>query len=545
MHATRRYLRRLNTARAIAASTLLLSAFAIELWFVPEQPLRSLYFLAAGVFAAILVYALLDRWAGDRRWFAGLQIGGDVLLVAGFVLATGGALSPLSFLFALPVMVGAALLGMRGGVLVAAGAGVSWLLILGAGSLRLSPEELPPGRVVYAAVSHLLGFLLLAVLGGVFAERLQEADRELADHRRDLASLRALQQQIVQSIGTGIVTATPEGRATFVNRAGSEILGLPAGEVVGRPVEELLGLPAGFLAAAGAQARAGRRTRFEREWTRTADGERLVLGFSVAPLVDGDGREIGWLLVFQDLTEIASLEEQVRTRERMAALGEMAAGIAHELRNPLAAISGSVQVLREQGAGGELATLIVRETERLNRIIRDFLAFARPGSFRPREVDLGLLMEELARLLRKSPEMGPAHRVEVVVGPGPTTAWADPDRVRQIFWNLASNALRAMPGGGKLEIRVEGHGADRVLVAFRDEGHGMDEETARRFFQPFEGRFRDGAGLGAAIVYRIVQQHGGRVEVSSREGRGTEIRVILPCRSPAAVPGAGEVLPWR
>ncbi len=243
MHATRRYLRRLNTARAIAASTLLLSAFAIELWFVPERPLRSLYFLAAAVYAAILAWAVLDRWAGDRQWFVAAQLGGDILLVAGFVMATGGPLSPLTFLFALPVMVGAVLMGMRGGVLTAAAASFTWFLILGTGSLRLTPEELPPGRVVYAAVSHLLGFLLLALLGGFFAERLRQADRALAEHRRDLASLRALQQQIVESIGTGIVTADPAGRATFVNRAGGEILGLAAGGVTGRPVVELLGLP--------------------------------------------------------------------------------------------------------------------------------------------------------------------------------------------------------------------------------------------------------------------------------------------------------------
>ncbi|MCU0225029.1 MAG: ATP-binding protein [Acidobacteria bacterium] len=217
--------------------------------------------------------------------------------------------------------------------------------------------------------------------------------------------------------------------------------------------------------------------------------------------------------------------------------------MAHELRNPLAAISGCVQVIGRGPIGAEQRPLVevaVQETERLNRIIRDFLQYARPGPFQAAPVELAGLMEETARLFRKSPDMSPRHRVVVTRGPGSTWARADRDRMRQVFWNLAGNAIKAMPEGGLLTVQVSGEGGDRVLLSFADEGHGMDTDALRRYFQPFEGTFREGSGLGAAIVYRIAEEHGGRVRVTSRPGRGSEIQLVLPAAPPLAEPGDGQ-----
>ncbi len=538
MQPTGRHLRTLNWARAIAVSTLLVAAFAIEVLFVPERPLRNLYLLAAAVYGAILVYTFAERRLRSRVAAGTLQVVGDTVLAAGFVVATGGALSPVSFLFAVPVMFAAALGGARAAV---ASAGVSWglyALVLLRDVVRLSPADLPLGRVLYAAVSHLLGFLLLGVLGGALADRLRAADRELAEQRGSLEALRAAYEQIVESINTGLLTTDHEGRVRFVNRAGGEILREGRPGLLGRPVTALFGLPADFLRVSEDTFRAGRRMRFERPWTAPG-GDELLLGFAFAPLRAAEDGPHGWLVVFQDLTEIASLEAQVRMRERMAALGEMGAGMAHELRNPLAAISGCVQVLRDEvhGERRPLVDIALRETERLNRIIRDFLEFARPGEFRARSVDLLPLCEELSRLFRKSPDFKPAHRIEVRAVPGSTWAKADPDRVKQVFWNLAGNALKAMPDGGLLAVEVGGYGGEFVQLSFRDQGEGMDEETLARLFQPFHGRFREGCGLGAAIVYRIAEEHGGRVQVLSRPNRGTEIRVLLPAAAPEAPGG--------
>lgn len=524
-------LRSLNVARAVAVTTLLLASFIIEILFTPERPLTPLYWLSGAVYGTVLVYALLERWVGDKPYVAVIQLGSDIVIIAAFVVATGGSLSPVSFLFAVPVMIGAALFGLRGGVLSAAASWTVYALVLVLDSWNAILTQGDAGRALYAATSHLVGFIALGALGGVLADRLRTASQELQTKSASLELLRALHAQIVESINTGILTTDPQGRITYVNRAGFAILDMSPDELQGRRVTQLFGFAPDLLQQAEREVALGRRSRFERGWKRPSDGEDVFLGFALSALREGESGGGGWLLVFQDLTEIASLEQQVRTRERMAALGEMAAGIAHELRNPLAAISGCVQVLHQasdQPEHVELVGVTLREAERLNRIIKDFLEFARPSPFQPRAYDIGPSIDEMVRILRKSPEVGPDHRVLYETPDPQIHVMADPDRVRQVFWNLANNALKAMPGGGTLTIQVLPYAGDKVMIAFRDDGQGMDEETVRRYFQPFSGRFEEGAGLGAAIVYRIAEEHGGDVQVVSREGRGSEVRFILP-----------------
>lgn len=527
----RRNLRRLNAARAVAVSSLLVSTYVVEVLFAPERSLRPFFVLAAAAFTAVLVHAVLDRRFGGRRWLGIVQVVGDAGLLLGFIVATGGALSPLSFLLAVPVMTGAALLGLRGGVLMSVGVWFAYGVLLAVEAWRLPSTEVAPGVLLYAAISHLLGFAILAVLGGVLADHLQRTGRELARHREDLDTLRVLHADIVASINTGLITTDEAGRVTFVNRAGKELLGDRSEEVVGRPAAELFDFPGSFLANAEDHLEQGKKFRFERRWREGSSGGERLLGFSVSFLKGRRGEARGWLIVFQDLTEIASLEEQVRVQERMAALGEMAAGMAHELRNPLTSICGCVQVLETREDSEEsrrLKEVVLREAERLNGTLRDFLAFARPGPQRPQECALAELMEQMARMLRKSPEFREGHEVVVRRAPGTDLAFVDPDAMRQVFWNLASNALRAMPSGGRLEIEIGGHGVDEVMVCFRDQGCGMDDEAIKRYFQPFASRFDGGTGLGGAIVYRIVDEHGGRVQAVSPPGEGTAVRLMLP-----------------
>jgi two-component system sensor histidine kinase PilS (NtrC family) len=373
----------------------------------------------------------------------------------------------------------------------------------------------------------------VAYLGAYLAERLRLADQELKEQRDDLATLRALNDHIVESINSGLLTTDLEGRITFVNPAAAEITGRPAETLVGTDARDLFLMPSDFLERTEAVLRQDRRFRFEKYWPRR-EGEELFLGLAVSILRNRAGDPLGYLFMFQDLTEIQALEQEVRLKERMAALGEMAAGMAHELRNPLASICGSIQTLGSEmdprGEEADLMDIVLRESQRLDRTIRNFLLFARPGSFSPRVVDLGPLLEEMARLLRNGPDFREGHRVEVIAEDGPAFCEADPDRIKQVFWNLAQNALRAMPERGTLEVRLEPEGEDRLCIRIRDEGTGMTEEQARSYFQPFSGKFREGTGLGAAIVYRIVEEHGGQVRLRSVPGQGTEVSVILPRR---------------
>jgi two-component system sensor histidine kinase PilS (NtrC family) len=267
------------------------------------------------------------------------------------------------------------------------------------------------------------------------------------------------------------------------------------------------------------------------------DREIIQLGFSVTPLAERTRAERGFLLVFQNLTDIKRLEHEVRTKEKLAAVGEMAAQLAHEIRNPLGSISGSAQVLlSEPGMPAEherLLSIITRESRRLSDILNRFLFQVRPAAVPRDPVDLGPLLEQAVTLLRHGPEVKPGHRVELTVDAGPHLCLADPDQITQVFWNLARNGLEAMPEGGELRVELQSEG-DSLVLSVRDQGRGMGGDEQQRMFEPFQSRSPMGTGLGLAIVYQIVREHRGDISVRSVPRRGTEVKVHFP-----AVPGSG------
>jgi two-component system, NtrC family, sensor histidine kinase PilS len=233
---------------------------------------------------------------------------------------------------------------------------------------------------------------------------------------------------------------------------------------------------------------------------------------------------------------VKRLEREVSVKQKLAAVGEMAAQLAHEIRNPLGAISGSAQVLSTEPnmteEQGRLLRIITRESKRLSEALNQYLGHARPGPLSARPVDLGPLLDEAVALLRNGPEVGAHHRVEMERDPGAHVCVADPARILQIFWNLARNGLEAMPDGGALRVRLMRRQAE-VVLAVRDEGTGIAGGDPRRLFEPFQAHSRMGTGLGLAIVYGIVKEHHGDIRVSSMPGRGTEFEVHLPAAVPS------------
>jgi len=535
-----RQLRRLMALRVVIVTTLLVCVFGIELLLRPSDTLRPLFLLSAAAYGTVLLYAILDRWLGAYRGFALLQLTGDSLVITWFVQITGGLYSPLSFLYLLPISAGSLLLYRRGGTVLA---GICWALYAGlafAGSLWLpfgaspSPIEQRPGDTVYLLLAHLVAMLAFALLSSYLSERLRAQGRELAERRDAMARLKALNENIIESINSGLLTTNLSGQVNFINRGGAEIIGQVQRDVEGRPVEELFGLGEGFLLEIRRQLLEKRRFRFER-YFQHGDGREIFLGIAASNLHDKTGRPLGYIFIFQDLTEIHALEQEMRLKERMVALGEMAAGMAHELRNPLASISGSVQYLKDdvaaEGETLELMDIILRESHRLDQAIRDFLTFARPGKFSPQVVDLVKLLEDNIKLLGKSSEFRSGHRIETRYSSPRIDFELDPNRMKQVFWNLASNALKAMPDGGTLSISVDANRDDgQVEIGVADEGQGMDERQKERYFQPFSSSFAEGTGLGAAIVYRLVQEHRGKIHLHSSEGHGTTVRILLPGR---------------
>ena len=496
-----------------------------------------LYALAGATYLATLLYLGMMRWLPERLGLVlGAQIAGDLLLTSGLVYYFGGVNSPASAFYFLVLIVAAFLHPERGTTITASAAWALYLLVVLAVQRGwvsppgvLGSQEVPLWRLTYNLVAHGVGFYVVAHLTSLLARQVRRTESELAARKADLEQLQVVHRDVVASVPSGLVTCDLEGRVTSANPAALAILDRDAKAVLGRPVTATGLISADLwerLQAEGSESLPGRLdTEIE------VDGRSRTIGFTVSMLTSAAETPNGYILIFQDLTEGRELERTLQLKDRMAAVGEMAAGIAHEIGNPLAALSGSVQML--SGSVGSdpgarpLLDIILKESQRLDRTIKGFLRFARSRDRVSAPFDIAALLTETMELLRNSPEVGPHHELRLEVDPPSLQIEADSDLVAQIFWNLARNALRAMPDGGTFTVRGTLAGG-RYRIAFRDTGRGMTDEQRARIFQPFQSFFDQGSGIGLAIVYRIVQEHEGEISVESELGKGTEIRVDLP-----------------
>lgn len=536
--------RMLIAVRVVVVTTLLLAALIIQYTIGEVLPIDYLYVAAGATYALTLIYIALAFGLPSRNLNLALQTGGDILVETLLVYFTGGLDSPFSFLYLVSVITAAMLLYRRGGLLAASAASILYgvlvdLMYYGVLPLPEQSISLPTAwtssRLYFNMAANFTGFYATALLTSYLSEQLQRTSRELDANRQNLAELRALNQNVVESIPSGLITLSSFGTASFVNPAGAHILRIEPMEMLGRHVTEL-----GFFSneewvAAREELATGSIVR--RETDREEEGEQRSIGFAISPLSTLDGHFSGYTVIFQDLTDVKKLEAEVRLKDRMAAVGELSAGIAHEIRNPLAAIAGSVQVLKNSKSLTQqeqrLMSIVLKESERLNKSISDFLRFVRPQEKRPAEFDVAASLNETLDLLTNSPELHERHEIRRQIEPPSFLLVGDGDQIRQVFWNLARNAVAAMPKGGILTVHTLVTDSTYHII-FSDNGRGMSSADLQRLFQPFRTNFPSGTGLGMAISYRIVQEHGGRIEVASREGEGTSIVVSLPTLSEAA-----------
>lgn len=530
--------------RVVLVTLLLGLSLAFEV--TKGERVETFYALIIFTYAVTILYAFVFRYLTNLEifvQFAWAQITVDFMLETVLIARTGGIESPFAVLYVISVTVASLVPRRRVGLLTAS------LCIILFGILTnvqlyglaevwgwLPHVRLSAAETLQAFGVYSLAFLVVGFLSGALADQLRLADQSLREKEQGLSRLRAFHENIVHSISSGVFTTDENGRITSFNPAAQEATGYSFEQVQGRPWREVFNWHPGRQEDDRMQD-VSANMRFEVECKRS-DGNRLILGMTLAPLHER-GERTGLVGVFKDLTQIRDLEEEMRRKEWLASLGEMSAGMAHEIRNPLGALAGAMQMLRKDFEVDEtsqrLMEIAVREATRLDTIITEFLQYAKPPALNLAECDLNKVLAETLDLVQH--EARSRTKITIAAAPckGALPAQVDQDQMKQVFWNLAVNAFDAMPKGGQLtiatgcrKIDIAGRKAEVVEISFQDTGEGIPKSNLGKIFLPFFTTKKRGSGLGLAAVHRIVDLHGGWIKVESPEGQGTRFGVCLP-----------------
>jgi two-component system sensor histidine kinase PilS (NtrC family) len=484
------------------------------LWFV-----LSLFFLF-----------LVSVWS-EHRLQAILQVLSDLAMVTLVVHLTGGIDSSLNFLYPLVIVVACMLLPRGWGYLSAALAFILFGTVLELDYYLVIPSYAnshPKLKALQVVIFvNLFAYFAIAYLAGLLMSKLRQVDVQLKDASGALENLQALHENIVQSMSGGVITTGIDGRITLVNRAAQQLLEISEAELRGRSVGDLFQDPLPHFG----MARADAEVRYQ-----AVNGFRKTFRVMVSALNVSASSDLGFVYSFDDLTEIRRLEREVRMQDRLAAVGRLAAAIAHEIRNPLTSIAGSVSMLSDAPALNPeeraLLQIVIRESDRLNNIITDFLAYSRGKQYRFERVNLVPLLEDTLTLLEhRLTAENAAIKLERSFPKSEAWVLADGDKLKQVFWNFCENAVRAIKTqtttkGGTLTVALAERGLDWEM-SFADTGPGINPQQTEKIFEPFQSNFEGGTGLGLAIVYQIVQAHEGKVWARSAVGKGTSFVVRL------------------
>ena len=523
---------------------LLVATFFSELGAPPDQPTEHanlLFALIAATYGFTIGFAVSLNRTPRIRTLATVQVATDLVLTTALVHLTGGVESGFAFMYLL-IVVSASFVIEGSALFAAVAATVLYAGLIALRHVGLLPlvgqmvqAELP--RDVFRSVAiNAVAFVATGVLAARLAVELRRAGEHIETAGLRLRDLAALHADVIRCLTSGLLTVGRERLIVTFNAAAAEILGVPAADAVGRRADELVpALQPLFDAVADDSPL--RRSELHHV---TSDGQERILGVSLSPLVDSRGTVLGRVVSFQDLTELRRMEDAMARAERLAAIGRLAAGVAHEIRNPLAAISGSIELLAQSETPAnpadqkELMEIVLREVERLNGLITQLLEFARPPRVDPQPLELAGEVAELVRVFEHDRQLGGA-RVELTA-PEPVWIEADQAQLRQVVWNLVRNACEASREGAKVAIEIAAErerGWARLVV--RDHGEGIPVEHRARIFEPFFSTKQGGTGLGLATVHRIVEEHKGSIELEAPAGGGTAFVVRLPLKdAPAA-----------
>lgn len=537
-------LRGLILWRLVFLSVLLLLTVILreqEKFFGFPSSFSPFYILIALQFSLSLVYLFLLLQEKAEKGSAVFQLAVDGLFVTAVVYLTGGIESLFSFLYFLVILAGGVLFYRSGGLWTAFYAFVAYaslLILQGSGLIPYYYGR--PGRMpafshrymLYLMVMNGIGFFFVGYLGSLFSEQTRRQQDQIEQQKKNIIRLEEWSRLVVENLDMGLLTLDRKRRVLTVNPAGEKILRRTADELIGRPLSD-------FFLLEGEEEKnhfEGEEQRMETRYV-CPDGSPLVIGFTLYKLREEAAKEsdIGTIVSFKDISKIKDMEERLRRMDRLALMGRMAAGIAHEIRNPLASISGSLQLFREfvpdQGTGDRLLSIASRELSKLDQLINDFLTFSRPAQSPPQLLNVTELIEDTVELFKKNKELSPGIRLRVELEPD-LLLKIPGGELSQVLWNLLTNALHALAGEGEISIQAakvltpEGGGHLEILI--RDTGSGIPEEDLTHIFDPFFTTKEKGTGLGLCIVQKIVSDYGGRISVESRIGEGSTFSLQFP-----------------
>ncbi len=513
-------------------------------------PVVYLSLLAGSLFFFTAVFSLSIRYIKNPVVFAYGQLIFDTVFVSLIILFTGGITSIFSFGYIIVIIIAATILSRRGSFIIASASCISYGIILDLqyyGAIRyILPPELtytspaPSGNYLYTLLVTSVAFYLVAYLSSHLTEELKKSKVQLKAKQKDLAELEMLNKNIVQSINSGLITLDNGFRIIYFNRAASEIIGVEhLSQILNSPIEEIFPNISNYLPKNKSTQKTWetRTSRGEMEFIRK-DGKKLFLGFSLSKLRGTQGEQYGHILVFQDLTLLKKMEQQVKHMERLALAGEMAAVVAHEIKNPLASMSGSIQMLKNEldlnPLQSRLMEIVSREIDRLNSLVKEFSLLTKSKKGSPRDVDVNKIISDTLTILKSNWDV--ISKIEIVrEEEREAKIRVDPQQLQQVLWNLFTNAVEAMPEGGILTVKTaivstDGQKSNQVVeITISDTGIGIPSEIRNRIFDPFYTTKTKGTGLGLSVVRRIVSDYDGKIILEdNKAGNGTTFKIYFP-----------------
>jgi two-component system sensor histidine kinase PilS (NtrC family) len=507
---------------------------------ISENVLYLLCFIIALTYMFSIVYSLMLKFLDNLRFNIYLQLTVDVILITLLVYLTGSVRSNYSVIYTLVIIYSVIYLGRKGGFIVASAAGISYGLLLDLEFYKFLPSisslerdyNLSAGDVFVLILVHIISFYVLAYVSSIVVEQERKTRSLLEEKESEFNQLDLLFRSIIESVDAGVMTINLHGRIKTFNRAAQEITGFPLKKIENRQVEDVFPELAPFFS----EVNLNDQIRSRKEVIISGEkNNKINLGCSTSPLKDKRDKQIGNILIFQNLTEIKRMEENLEKSKRLALIGEMAAGLAHEMRNPLASITGPIQLL-QQGLNLEetdkrLMQIILRGKDQLDNFVRDFLLLACPIPISRELVDINKVAEEVLENIKLSNDWSNVVKIVKIFEEGAKII-ANREQVRQVIYNLAINAVQAMREGGVLSVEIKkqklSDQEDYVEIKVKDTGCGIEEKDLKKIFEPFFTNKEKGTGLGLAIVSRFVDGYNGRIQVESVINEGTTFSVWLP-----------------